>query len=127
METAYTVYGPAPFTLRIGDVSTDLMATHKAYRTNCSAFITACNPFSEAFDVTVNEQRQQALRLELKKRSLKFLDGVGRHPSSEWPAEPSTLVLGLTLEAAKTLATKFQQNAIIWSARDGKPQLILLR
>lgn len=127
LESDYTVDGPSPFTLRINIVSAELLGTHKMYRTNCSAYITACNPFSEMFDTAMNEQRQNALRLQLRQRSLKFLEGVGRHPSAEWPPEPSALVLGITLEAAKTLGAKFQQNAIIWAARDGKPQLILLR
>ena len=59
--------------------------------------------------------------------SLEFVAGIGQHPSNQWPGEPSYLVFGLTLEAAKTLGTRLEQNAIVWNGSDGTPQLILLR
>lgn len=71
--------------------------------------------------------RQEDLANELKQRSLIFIDGIGQHPSKEWPGEPSYLVFGLKLEAAKTLGVKYEQNAIIWTGSDAVPQLILLR
>ena len=71
--------------------------------------------------------RQQALAKELSRRSLTFLRGIGQHPSNEWPGEDSFLVFGLTLEAAKVLGSKFEQNGFVWNGADGVPQLILLR
>ena len=43
------------------------------------------------------------------------------------PGEPSYLVFGLKLEAAKTLGRALRQNAIVWSDVDAVPRLILLR
>jgi hypothetical protein len=37
------------------------------------------------------------------------------------------LVFGLTLEAAKAMGRTLEQNAIVWSAADAIPRLILLR
>ncbi len=41
--------------------------------------------------------------LELKTRGLAFVDAIGQHPTNGWAGEPSFLVFGLTLDAAKTL------------------------
>ena len=125
-ETHYTVQDNEPFVLRIGDVSEALLACHKRNRVECSAFITAWNPLSQQLSVTENEKHQQALIAEIKSRSLSFLPGEGRHPSNNWPAEQSVLVLGLSLEAAKTLGRRFEQNAVVWAGRDGVPELVLL-
>ncbi len=52
---------------------------------------------------------------------------IGQHPSNSWAGEESFLVFGVSLEAAKALGRRFEQNAIVWSAADAVPQLILLR
>ena len=127
LETEYRVHGKPGFTLRVGQASADLLSAHKRQKADCSAFLTACNPFSEPFDVAANAERQAALAKELSRRSLMFLPGIGQHPSNEWPGEESFLVFGLTLEAAKVLGSKFEQNGFIWTGADAVPQLILLR
>ena len=127
LETDYRVHGAAGFTLRVGQPSAELLVAHKRHKTDCSAFLTACNPFSEPFDAAANIDRQSALAKELSSRSLEFLPGIGEHPTNGWPGEDSFLVFGLTLEAAKVLGTRLQQNGIIWSGADATPQLILLR
>jgi len=127
IETEFHVLAASPFVLGIGKVSSELLLTHQMYRVECSAFLTACNPFSQALTDEANQQRQKALETELATRSLEFVGGIGLHPSNQWPGEPSFLIFGLTLEAAKKLGHRFEQNAFVWSGSDGKPQLILLR
>lgn len=127
LETEYRVHGEPCFTLRVGQASADLLSAHNRHKTDCSAFLTACNPFSEPFDAAANAARQAALAKELSRRSLMFLHGIGQHPSSAWPGEESFLVFGLTLEAAKVLGAKFEQNGFVWTGADAVPQLILLR
>ena len=119
--------GGAPFTLRIGEPSDALACAHKAHHADCSAFITACNPWSQAVDETSNAQLHVALLRELAQRSRATIEGIGQHPSNQWPGEVSCLVFGLTLEAAKTLGNRLAQNAIVWSGSDAVPQLIVLR
>ena len=58
-----------------------------------------------------------ALLLNWASGSTRAMDGL----------EESFLVYGLTLEAAKALGTRLEQNAFIWSGEDAVPQLILLR
>jgi hypothetical protein len=127
LETDYRVHGEPDFTLRVGRASAELLAAHKRRRTDCSAFLTACNPFSQPLDAAANAARQASLAKELSSRSLAFLPGVGQHPSNGWPGEDSFLVFGLTLEAAKALGTRLEQNGLVWSGADAVPQLILLR
>ena len=84
-------------------------------------------PFSQILDDEANAERHAALGQELGRRSLASIEGIGQHPSNLWPGEPSYLVFGLTLVAAKTLGTRLEQNAIVWTGTDAVPQLILLR
>ena len=58
------------------------------------------------------------------KRGLICIDGVGKHPSNNWPGEGSVLVLGLDLEAAKSLGRHYEQHAFVWAAGDGLPELV---
>lgn len=127
LETEYRVHGEPGLTLRVGQASSVLLSAHKLRKADCSAFLTACNPFSEPYDAALNAARQAALAKELSRRSLIFLPGIGQHPSNEWPGEDSFLVFGLTLEAAKVLGLKFEQNGFVWNGADAVPQLILLR
>ena len=126
-ETEYQVHGDEPFTLRIGEASPVLPAVHKRHRVVCSAYVTAYNPYSQMLDGASNAQRHADLGRELRQRSLFALEGLGQHPSHLWPGEVSLLILGLTLEAAKTLGARLEQNAIVWSGADAVPHLILLR
>jgi hypothetical protein len=64
---------------------------------------------------------------QLAGRSLAFAPGVGQHPHYGWPAEDSFLVFGLTLEAAKVLGGRLEQNGFVWSGADAVPQLVMLR
>ncbi len=126
-ETEFRVMDGAPFTLQVGKVSSDLLLAHKSHGVECSAFLTACNPFSQELTSEANGVRQKALAKELVSRNLEFAAGIGQHPSNQWSGEPSYLVFGLSLEAAKTLGNRFEQNAIVWTGPEGMPQLILLR
>ena len=150
--------------------------------TDCSAFITACNPLSQSLPADQNVARQddlgawaaerapaamaeqpvspgiassaqgptlgssalpsdprfspislrrllppRLLATALEQRGLAFVSGIGQHPSNTWEGEASFIVYGLALADAKALGVHLQQNAIVWSAADGVPQLILLR
>lgn len=126
-ETHYCVHADTPVTLHVGVASAALAALYKARRAQSCAFITACNPFGQVLDASANAERQQALERELRQRSLKFTEGIGQHPSGNWPGEPSFLVWDMSLEASKALGKRHEQNAILWCASDTVPQLVLLR
>lgn len=126
-ETDYVVHADAPVTLKVAVASPGLSAIYKDRRLDSCAFITACNPESRQLPDVDNATRQADLVWELRQLSLPYIEGVGQHPSNQWPPEPSFLVLGLSLEAAKALGVRHQQNAIVWCGADATPTLILLR
>jgi len=131
LETHYRVHqhGPdaPPLILRVGQASAGLVALHRTNSVECSAFLTAYNPFAHQVDEEANLKRQEDLRQELSSRSRFFLSGEGQHPANGWPAEPSVLVLGLSLEAAKVMGRQYEQAAILWIGPTGVPELVLLQ
>ena len=114
-------------TLWVDQPNAELAQAQRRRGTDCSAFITACNPESIEFSAKQNASRQQELATALAQRGLAFVHGIGKHPSNTWPGEPCFLVFGLVLADAKALGEQFRQNALVWSDADGVPQLILLR
>lgn len=131
VQTHYRVHPDGPLapsmTLRVGHASAGLAALHQAHGVDCSAFITAYNPFARKVEEGSNLQRQQALEQELGSRRLDILRGEGQHPTNGWPAEPSVLVLGLSLEAARDMGRRYEQAAIVWIGPAGVPELVLLQ
>jgi len=127
LETHFHVAASQPFTLKIGVPSEALAAMHKAQHSDSSAFITACNPFGQAIDDSANAARQATLEQELKQRGLSYVEGLGQHPSNQWPGEASFLVFGLSREAAKVLGVHHGQNAVVWCGPYATPELVLLR
>lgn len=125
-ETDYRVDTDPPLTLRIDTPCPGLAALHAREGVDCSAFVTACNPFSQPLADTANAQRQEALAADLRQRGLRFVEGRGQHPVDDW-GEPSYLVLGIDLPTARTLGAAHGQNALVWSGPDAVPRLVLLR
>jgi hypothetical protein len=125
--TEYRVSADGDLVLRIGEASPPLVALHGPFRVTCSAFVTACNPFSAELSGEENRTRQADLEQDLRARRLRFLPGIGQHPSNGWPGEPSFVVLGIDLPAAKALGVRLEQNAIVWAGESGVPELVLLR
>jgi hypothetical protein len=126
-ETHFCVEGEMSMTLLVDQRNELLAELHEATGVELSAFITAYNPFSQVCDDADNARRQEALAGELRELGFNFIDGIGQHPSGEWPGEPSFLVLGISLETAKELGKRYGQNAIIWAGANAVPQLVLLR
>jgi hypothetical protein len=110
-ETEYRVHGDKPLTVDKG--CQELASAHKNHRIDCSAFITACNPFSQVFDSEISAKRHATLGHELSQRNFEYLEGTGQHPSNLWPSEVSYLVFGMPLDEAKTLGMRLEQNAIV--------------
>jgi hypothetical protein len=126
-ETEFRVAAPEPFTLSVGQASQALQSLYKLHKSDSAAYVTAWNPYSQETTADENDAAQARLEDELKRRSLGYVPGIGQHPSQQWPGEPSVLVLGLSLEAAKVLGKDYGQNAIVWCGPGAVPELILLR
>lgn len=127
LATDYRVMAAEPFVLNVGRTSPELALSFELDRTDSAAFITAWNPCGELASDMENRAAQQQLLAEIKALGFAYLDGEGRDPSGLWPGEPSFLVLGISLEAAKKLARQFRQNGFVYAGSDATPRLILLR
>lgn len=125
-DTLYEVCEP-PLTLRVGVVCEPLRMLHRRLGVECSAFLSACNPFSRRLDAPSNAARHGALLRQLRAAGRVYFEGQGRHPSNGWPVELSVLVPGLTLRASGALARRQGQNALVWCGAHAVPELILLR
>jgi hypothetical protein len=78
----------------------------------CGVFITTLNPFGQAQNDEANET---------------VIEGTGAHPTGAWPEEKSFFALGINVVAARLLASRVHQDAVVWVGEDAVPQLILLR
>lgn len=125
-DTDFHVDAVPPFVLRIGEPSAELAALHDAVGVSTSAFVTACNPGSVALSDAENARRHAELRAEVRRLGFASHEGRGRHPSGDWPAEASLLVLGIDEAAARSLGRRFGQKAIVWTGADATPRLIAL-
>lgn len=123
-ETNYIVHHESSFAMHIGQPCPELEELMYNRNALSAAFITAWSPFSQNLPAKENQARQDELKANLKKRGLICIDGIGKHPSNKWPGEVSVLVLGLDLEAAKSLARHYEQHAFVWAAGDGVPELV---
>ena len=127
METDYHVLCEVTVTLNIGATNAGLAALHKTHSIKSSAYVSACNPFSQALDDSANNARQAVLARELQQHGLTYIKGIGQHPMNGWTGEQSFLVLGLSREDAKMLGARHEQNAVVWCDQDAKTELVLLR
>lgn len=126
LETEYRVVAPH-MVLRIGQPCPELAQLHQERKVTCSAFITADNPLGGQQSEALNAARRQQLIAELDKRKLGWLAAIGQHPTGQWPAEHSVLVLGLGLDGARGLGDRWEQNAVVWMDTDTVPRLLMVR
>ena len=124
LETDFKVFAENSFTMKVGQYSSELNSIIKKSKHSSAAFITAYNPYSQQLSDAENVARQEQLKIEIAKRGLTAIEGIGQHPSNQWPGEPSLLVIGLSNAAAATLARQLEQNAFVWIDETSIPQLI---
>ena len=128
LRTEYRVTDESyAFVLCVNQASEPLRACHTAFGVDCSTFITAWNPGSEPTSQPENEAAMRRLEAELSARNLRWLRGEGVDPTGDWPGERSLLVLGLDEAAARELAGRFGQNAVVCSDATAVPRLVICR
>lgn len=77
-----------------------------------AAYLTACNPHSQALTPAQNAQRLDGLLRALDAAGIDYLRGDGHLPGERW-REPSVLTRGLALDCVDALARHHQQNAVL--------------
>lgn len=106
--------------IRIGQHSPDLDAALVKRGVRSWAFLTACNPRSEQLTEAENARRMSELSTSLDAYGYQYWQGEGVGDDSEWPQEPSFMVLGIRREEATKLAECFGQYALV-SGEIGAP------
>lgn len=123
-ETHFIVHHRPAFTLRIGQLSPDLDLLLQQTGHNCAAFITAWNPMCRSLSESENNDRQHALLGELHLRKLRWVEGIGEHPTNGWPGEASVLVLGVQRSDAEDLVKMFEQMGCLFCLKGEPVQLV---
>ena len=115
------------FILRLEEINQQLVRLFAINQVKSAAFITACNPFSQPTTDEENSAAQAKIEAEIKSFNLNFYPGQGEDLTGHWAAEPSALIMDISLEQATLLGVKYQQNAIVWIGHNAKPHLLVLR
>ena len=125
-ETHYCVFHEPPFALQIGVRSEEAAQLHQDHEVHSSVFLTACNPFSQPLSEQENRCRQVELERTIARQGWVAKRGIGRHPTNDWPAEPSFLILGISIDQAMALGRRFDQNALVFLNGLATSELVLL-
>lgn len=119
--------GSDSISLRINQYSEPLAKFLTASKQACAAIISAYNPFSQLLSNEKNLASHRLLMNFLSSHSYPMIESLSTDSAEIWPAEKSFFVLGLDLNASKSLGQQFNQNAIVWIGSNAIPRLILLR
>jgi uncharacterized protein DUF3293 len=116
-----------PIDVRIGQCSPALDTLVRREGFHCWAYLTAWNPGGQALPPTENQRRTQALEHQLRATGTTVLPGTGIGDDPNWPPEDSLLAVGLDRATAVTLATAFDQDAIVVGDLDAPAELLWCR
>lgn len=115
--------------LRIDTFTQDLnnLLIQSGHEAGC--LLTAYNPRSIELPDVANITANKKLVEELKQRGLQFLPGEGIGDfdpslSKQWQSEPSFFVFVLNRAEALALGEKYQQNAVVYCAKECAPELL---
>ena len=114
------------FVLNVNQMQPELNVVYGVFSTNCAAFITAWNPYSNVLSEQENNARQAELIKTLEAKGYSCLMAEGRPRTGDWKFEPSVFVPGLSQEDARLIGQAFEQNAIVWVGADCIPKLLVL-
>lgn len=109
--------------LFIDKFNLDVINILDEYKATNGIFITAYNPYSKLLTKEENELRQNKLIEEIKLLDLKYFYGEGIGLNTSWEPEKSIFVLNVKEEIIDYLLDKYQQNAVVFIDKLGKPVL----
>jgi len=128
IQTTYTVHTEEKvFDIRINQINLDFQTWLKTNNIQAWAMITAANPYSTNLSEEENKKRNANFELELQKEKRNFNHSEGIPDNPNWITELGFFIINITLDAAKELANKVQQNAIVFGRVEEVAQLIWLK
>ena len=125
-EMHFIVHAGEDVTVKSGEINDELLSLMRSRKLDTCAFVTACNPLIRQRPSKQRDQQHEDLLKELKNRSLAYLPASCRRTVDKPTHDKSVLVLGISLEAAKTLAKRFNQQAVLWCDINGKDVLAVI-
>lgn len=127
IATDYRVtHGEATIVLNVGMYSKEIEELLVQSNSNTAAFISAYNPDSNPLSDHENIKAHSALEQDIELAGYKYFLGEGKGQDSNWPSEPSILVVGIECGEAIALSSKYCQQAFVWITKQGAPRLILV-
>jgi hypothetical protein len=125
-KAEYIVFGEPALVLRIGEHNPAVDALLEADGAAGAAYLTPANPRGERWSREENLAALYSFHDSLRDTDFTCHPGEGRDPEGRWEAEPSLLVVGITLEDAEAIGLELEQNAIVYVERGRAPRLIFL-
>lgn len=114
LQTTYRVATtPQPVDIRVGARNPALDRLLQAKGAREWAFVTASNPQSQPLSDDENARRNREMKQSLLAAGWRSVDGVGLPATPGWRPEQSVLILDIGRTAAMTLASRWQQKAIV--------------
>jgi hypothetical protein len=110
-------------TLNIGRHNRDFDRELARRGAETAVVVTAYNPRSAVLTDAENRSRHAELTALLDAGGHDYALGEGRDPTGAWKAELECVVFGIPREAGLALARRFDQNAIVFVAKGGVPEL----
>ncbi len=111
-------------TLNIGQPSPAFDRVLDRRKASTAVVVTAYNPRSVVLPDAENSARHLRLTQLLDARGCDYALGEGRDPTGRWKAELECVVFGIAAETGLEIARRFEQNAIVFVARGGVPELL---
>ena len=122
--TDFVVFdGGGQWTLKVDVPSPRMDALLDRHGATTAVVVTAFNPRSRVLAPEENAARHRALVRLLEERGLPFFYGEGRDPSGHWIPETECIVFGISLADGLELASRFDQNAVVFIERGHAPRL----
>ncbi|MCX5589824.1 DUF3293 domain-containing protein [Alcaligenes endophyticus] len=123
-QAIYQVHSPVDLVeLRIGKVSGSLRKHMQALGIKHAAIISAYNPQAQLTGDNLNRHAHSTLLQAVEALQLPWWPAVNIDPSGGWPAEPSIMILGITVDQARWLARRFRQLAFVSIGPRAVPKL----
>ena len=103
--------------MKIGDLAPAALGSHTW------SLMTAQNPYSRPLCDRDNQALQQRLAQLLAVHNYRTLPATGRSTDGQWQ-EASLLVMNISRDLARTLGSRFRQNAVVFAEAGGPVELL---
>jgi len=121
-QTDYQIIDPK-ISIKCGAINPTLDLFLKKLGKRNWTFISAANPRSIIQSAKINAWNNTNLEIDLAKSGCAYTYAIGEATSGDWPAEESFIVFNMSIETARSLAEKYNQNAILVGRIAGKARL----